>query len=137
MKKFNLFNRNVKKEEEIPQTAMHQTVMQEDQQSQKADGCWLYALEGPLKGQRYEVGMQDIDFGRDPSYTVVFPADAEAVSRDHCKLFWKDGVLVLMDLGSFSGTFVGGTKLTPMIPVPIRYQEVFYVGQPVNAFKVE
>ena len=116
---------------------MPQTAMQEEQQLQEEDGCFLYAMEGPLKGQRYQVGAQDIDFGRNPSYTVVFPADAESVSRDHCKLFWKDGVLVLMDLGSASGTFVAGTKLTPMIPVPIRYQEVFYVGQPVNAFKVE
>lgn len=134
MKLFNLFNHNAKKEEEMPQTAMQQTAIQPEKQEQ---GCYLYALEGPLKGQRYEVGAQDIDFGRDPSYTVVFPADAEAVSRDHCKLFWKDGVLVLMDLGSVYGTFVGGTKLTPMIPVPIRSQEVFYVGQPVNSFKVE
>ena len=100
------------------------------------NGFYLWALEGALKGNKYPLGDQEISFGRDPSCTVVFPADCESISRVHCRLFWKNGVLMLVDQESAFGTFLGSYKLTPMIPLAVKAGELFYVGQPTNVFKV-
>jgi pSer/pThr/pTyr-binding forkhead associated (FHA) protein len=49
------------------------------------------------------------------------------VSRQHCELYEADGKLMLRDLGSLNGTFVGDTRLCEQ-PLPIQSGERFTVG---------
>ncbi len=100
-------------------------------------GFRLVAVGGYMDGRIYPIGDYEITFGRDPSSTIRFPADAKGVSRAHCKLFWKDGTLMLMDCGSSYGTFIQGGKLQPMQPVPIKYGDIFFIGEKRNCFKIQ
>ncbi|HWG19455.1 MAG TPA: FHA domain-containing protein [Terracidiphilus sp.] len=43
------------------------------------------------------------------------------VSGRHCRLSRKGATFLVEDLGSTNGTFIGGTKLTPGVPVVIPY----------------
>ncbi len=96
----------------------------------------LVAFGGYMNGRIYPIDSNEITFGRDASSTVRFPADAKGVSRVHCKLFWQNGTLMLMDCGSSYGTFTTEGKLQPMRPVPIKYGDVFYIGEKNNCFKI-
>ncbi len=96
----------------------------------------LVAFGGYMNGRIYPIDSNKITFGRDASSTVRFPADAKGVSRVHCKLFWQNGTLMLMDCGSSYGTFTTEGKLPPMRPVPIKYGDVFYIGEKNNCFKI-
>ena len=97
----------------------------------------LRAIGGYMDGRVYPIGNHEILFGRDTSCMVRFPADAKGVSRMHCKLFWKNGTLMLMDLNSSYGTYTARGKLNPMQPIPIKYNDVFYIGEKKNQFKIQ
>jgi predicted component of type VI protein secretion system len=49
------------------------------------------------------------------------------VSRHHCEVFEADGILMVRDLGSLNGTFVGNTRIAEQA-MPIQPGEVFTVG---------
>jgi pSer/pThr/pTyr-binding forkhead associated (FHA) protein len=49
--------------------------------------------------------------GRDATLTVPHPL----VSRQHCEIFEKDGFLVVRDLGSLNGTFIGDERITEAV----------------------
>ena len=53
---------------------------------------------------------------------------------------WSEptGEFLLTDLKSTYGTFLsGGQKLTPGVPCRLRPGDVFYLGDPENALRVE
>jgi hypothetical protein len=75
-------------------------------QQPAADGPALVAVEGPLKGERFEVdGVLSI--GRESGDVVL--DDAE-VSRRHAEVQAVDGTLVVSDVGSSNGTDVNGRR---------------------------
>jgi predicted component of type VI protein secretion system len=49
------------------------------------------------------------------------------VSRHHCEVFEADGILMVRDLGSLNGTFVGNTRIAEQA-MPVQPGEVFTVG---------
>ena len=51
---------------------------------------------------------------REAKLTIVHPM----ISRRHCRLFEKDGLLMIEDLGSLNGTLVAGQRVkeTPLPP---------------------
>lgn len=100
-------------------------------------GIQLVAVGGCMKGRTYPVGEKEITFGRDASATVCFPANTKGVSRQHCRIFWQNGTLMLMDTGSSYGTFIQAGKLQPMKPVPVQSGDVFYIGEKKNCFKIQ
>lgn len=51
---------------------------------------------------------------RDAGLSIVHPT----VSRRHCELFERDGLLMVNDFGSLNGTLVGNTKVTEAIVRP-------------------
>lgn len=107
------------------------------QHTSSSQGIQLIAVGGSMNGRVYPVGGNEITFGRDASATVCFPADAKGVSRQHCRIFWQNGILMLMDSGSSYGTYTQSGKLPPMKPVPIKSGDVFYVGEKKNCFKIQ
>jgi len=98
---------------------------------------YLCCEGGPLDGRRYPVGTATMLIGRDPSCNICYPADTKGVSRRHCEIFWKNGVLNIMDLGSTSGTFIRGKgQITANVPVAVNAGDTFYLGEKRNAFVI-
>ncbi len=49
--------------------------------------------------------------GREATLTVPHPL----ISRQHCEIYEADGQLIVRDLGSLNGTFVGGQRITESV----------------------
>lgn len=77
-----------------------------------------------------------LTIGRDPSCQIRLPEGSRGVSRRHCRLDCRGGVLTLTDIGSTYGTFVRGKKLPVNTPVAVRQGSSFYLGAPENSFTV-
>lgn len=103
----------------------------------KSSALYLCCEGGVMDGRRYPVGTTTILIGRDPSCNIRYPADTKGVSRRHCEIFWKNGVLNIMDLGSTSGTFIRGKgQITANAPVAVNAGDTFYLGEKRNAFVI-
>ncbi len=100
-------------------------------------GLNLVCLAGPLRGQTYRIGPSGLMFGRDSDCTVRFPAETKGISRHHCILRWQQNVLVLVDLDSAYGTFLGdGRQLPPNYPTAITPGTRFYLGSTGVLFQI-
>ena len=65
---------------------------------------------GSLKGQRLQVRTPIVNIGRAEYNDLVVPD--ESVSTQHAKLQRREGVWILVDLGSTNGTFADGEKVS-------------------------
>lgn len=61
--------------------------------------------------QRIEITNEATRLGRDPNVDVVIAANAANVSRRHAEIRKQEGVYILVDLGSFNGTFINGRRI--------------------------
>ena len=120
----------------IPQPMPQQMPQAEPVIRPQAQMSHLYAVGGVMNGRLYPLA-DEILIGRDVSCAVRFPADAKGVSRIHCKLFWQNGTLMLMDMNSSYGTFTISGKLSPMKPVPVKAGDIFYIAEKNNQFKIQ
>lgn len=103
----------------------------------KSSVLYLCCEGGVLDGRRYPVGAATLLIGRDPSCNICYPADTRGVSRRHCQIFWRNGVLHIMDLGSTSGTFIRGKgQIMANAPVAVNAGDTFYLGEKRNAFVI-
>lgn len=66
----------------------------------------LVAIDGPQKGQVFDLGGEELTVGRGAGNRLVL--SDPSVSREHCKVERHDGDFHLKDLGSHNGTFVNG-----------------------------
>jgi ABC-type multidrug transport system ATPase subunit/pSer/pThr/pTyr-binding forkhead associated (FHA) protein len=72
----------------------------------------LVHLNGSLAGRVRDFDQYEVVLGRDPlDAQVVFGSEDETVSRRHASLTASDGVLVLRDLDSGTGTFLAGADI--------------------------
>jgi two-component system cell cycle response regulator len=69
----------------------------------------LTLLNGPNAGCVYSLDLPEVVIGRDADNFVRL--EDHSVSRRHARIFRQGDKLVLEDLGSTNGTFVGGRKL--------------------------
>lgn len=81
---------------------------------------------GKLKGTRLPIRVPIVNIGR-ADYNDIVLAD-DSVSTAHAKLQRREGVWILVDLGSTNGTFVDGEKLSgeaPLAPgATVRFGQV-------------
>jgi ABC transport system ATP-binding/permease protein len=61
--------------------------------------------------RRFEINTDATRLGRDPGLEVVIAANAANVSRRHAEIRRQDGSYILVDLGSFNGTFLNGRRI--------------------------
>lgn len=95
---------------------------------------YLAGMDGALAGREYRISQQGVLIGRAEEANIRYPADTKGVSRRHCKVFWNNGVLMVMDLGSTSGTYLRGKgQLPPNAPVAVVEGDVIYLGSKQNA----
>lgn len=97
----------------------------------------LTVTGGELAGQSFAVPEEGLFVGREQDCGIRFSPTAPGVSRRHCRLFWQNGQLCLMDVGSTCGTFLAGVgQLAPNQPVALSNGVSFYVAEPANAFSL-
>lgn len=100
----------------------------------------ITARTGPLTGQQNMLSLQhpEITFGRE-NCDFQFPPNAKGISRNHCRVFLKEGSLFLEDNDSSYGTYLMGPprKLKPGVPVEIEPETEFCLSSGSNLFKIE
>lgn len=104
----------------------------------KPAALYLCCEGGVMDGRRYPVPAAGILIGRDPECNICYPSGTQGISRKHCRLFWNKGVLMIMDLGSTSGTFIRGKgQIGTNVPVAVIAGDTFYLGEKKNAFSIK
>lgn len=97
-------------------------------------GLRIQGVAGQFAGRRFAIAGQ-LRIGRDPSRNdLVYPAESQGVSGVHCVLFVNGGQLLLQDLGSTYGTFVGGSRLASNAPVELHVGDRFCLGSEQETF---
>jgi pSer/pThr/pTyr-binding forkhead associated (FHA) protein len=89
-------------------------------------------LSGSKAGQEEILEGKVITIGRDPSSNLAFdPHQDDRVSTNHAQLLVQDnGQVLLTDLGSSNGTFIGEQKVTAPIPLMTGAMVTFGDGGP-------
>jgi pSer/pThr/pTyr-binding forkhead associated (FHA) protein len=94
----------------------------------------LVIRSGSLKGQRIPVRTTLANIGRADYNDIVLPDDS--VSTVHAKLQRREGIWVIVDLGSTNGTFADGEPVTPEAPLApgalLRFGEVRAFFEPAD-----
>ncbi len=92
-------------------------------------GFGLGFVSGALAGRVFPVGPQ-VTIGRDPSVEVALPVETEGVSTRHAQVVAVRGgdAWRLVDLGSRTGTWVDGERVTQGDGVPIIAGSVIRFG---------
>ena len=89
---------------------------------------------GPRKGERVLVKVPIVNIGRADYNDIVL--DDESVSSQHAKLTRREGLWILVDLGSTNGTMVDGERIeedTPLAPgCFVRFGDVQLVFEPTD-----
>ena len=85
----------------------------------------LVVTEGALAGTTVKLGDAPVTLGRADDSTLVLTDDY--ASTRHARLVPGDGAWTIEDLGSTNGTYLGGSKVTRPMPVPL--------GQPIRIGK--
>ncbi|MGH7533454.1 MAG: FHA domain-containing protein, partial [Gemmatimonadales bacterium] len=75
----------------------------------------LLIRSGARKGERVAIRVPVVNIGR-ADYNDVVLAD-ESVSTQHAKLQRREGVWILVDLGSTNGSFVDGERVEGEVPI--------------------
>ena len=114
--------------------------VQQNMQASPARQVGVFALGGGLRGSGFRITGSGVTIGREPSCEAAFPQGSEGsnkVSRRHCKLYFENGRLLLVDLGSTNGTYMAdGRRLTPGQPVAVKPGDRFYLDNPDNMFEI-
>jgi pSer/pThr/pTyr-binding forkhead associated (FHA) protein len=74
--------------------------------------------------KEYSVHAQEVTIGRAPQSSIGI--DNPAVSYNHARIFWQDGVYYVQDLGSLNGTFLNGNRITQ---APLSFGDTIAVGK--------
>ena len=89
---------------------------------------------GPQKGERLLVKVPIVNIGR-ADYNDLVLRD-ESVSSQHAKLTRREGIWILVDLGSTNGTMVDGERIaedTPLAPgCFVRFGDVQLIFEPTD-----
>lgn len=89
----------------------------------------LLVLQGPDKGQRFEIPDAMFVIGRE---SAQVPLTDNTVSRRHCEIAQRDGLYVLSDLSSANGTFINGLRVKS--PQAVRVGDQLRIGRTLMVF---
>ncbi len=97
----------------------------------------LQCLAGTFSGKRYFI-EGEVRIGRDPARNdLVFPSQAEGISGVHCVIRAEKGGVMLQDLGSTYGTFLGdGRRLAAGETVMLKIGDKFWLGSERECFVI-
>jgi pSer/pThr/pTyr-binding forkhead associated (FHA) protein len=94
----------------------------------------LIIRNGALKGQRFAISVPVVNIGR-AEYNDIVIEDL-SVSSSHAKIQLREGIWVLVDLGSTNGSFVDGERVEDEAPLApgalIRFGDLSLVFVPTK-----
>lgn len=95
----------------------------------------IVVRNGPLKGRRFAIRVPVVNVGRAEYNDIVLPDDS--VSTQHAKIQRREGIWVVVDLGSTNGTLVDGARVTadevPLAPgALLRFGDVQAIFEPTD-----
>src|SRR3954465_14724198 len=76
--------------------------------------------------RHYSLEQPTITVGRASDNQLAI--DETSVSRRHARLTVESGRVMIEDLGSANGTFVGGQRLAPNTPAPVSPNQPVRIG---------
>jgi pSer/pThr/pTyr-binding forkhead associated (FHA) protein len=92
----------------------------------------LMVRNGPQKGQSFPIRVPVVNIGRAEYNDIVF--QDPSVSSAHAKIQRREGIWVLVDLGSTNGTFVDDERISGEVPLApgavIRFGDLAVVFDP-------
>lgn len=100
----------------------------------------IYGLTGVFANNRIGLRTGKLFFGKDPTCHIKYPENYSQIADRHCVIFKdeKSTGFVLQDLGSFEGTYIcEGVRLKPQQKVLLRDNEIFYLGDRQQMFRVK
>lgn len=93
-------------------------------------------ISGPMAGQRFSMpDNKGITIGRAPSNSIPITG-LPSVSGQHCAVILRGSMIMVMDMGSTNGTYVGNQRLTPQKEVVVPDGATVYLGNQNCAFRV-
>jgi adenylate cyclase len=87
----------------------------------------VYIMNGPDKGQMYEVKANTIHIGRSPENEVQIKD--KSVSRVHVRIVKQGNKYLVTDLGSRNGTFVDGVRIASDIEYKVEEGKPVAIGK--------
>ena len=88
----------------------------------------IYIMTGPQRNQFFDMAGDEVTIGRSPENDIQIKDSS--VSRQHMKIFRKEGKFFIKDLQSTNGTFLDGERLRP------EKEYGIVEGQPISVAKV-
>jgi len=84
----------------------------------------LVVVDGETKARQYDLQLPTV-IGRSRSTDLM--VGHPLVSRQHCEVFEANGMLMVRDLGSLNGTFVGEMRITEQA-IPVKPGDLLTIG---------
>lgn len=84
----------------------------------------LVVKKGPVIGERFPVGSEEVTLGRDPA-SNIFLNDV-TVSRRHAKITFEHSNYVLTDVGSLNGTYVNKERINKAV---LKHSDEIQIGK--------
>ncbi len=93
-------------------------------------------IVGPIQGQMYKITERPIKIGRATGRNDIVLESCRNVSGVHCEIYKEGGHIVVKDLNSTNGTYLGGERLIPHVPTQVRNEQCIYLGNRTCGFRV-
>ncbi|MBD0370226.1 MAG: FHA domain-containing protein [Pyrinomonadaceae bacterium] len=94
---------------------------------------WINDVTGQL--QRFQISTDLTRIGRDLNMDVRFEGSAAVVSRQHAEIKRNNGQFVLIDKGSFNGTYHNSKRITAETPLRDGDRIQLGIGGPICLFR--
>jgi two-component system, NtrC family, sensor kinase len=76
--------------------------------------AFFKVIQGPQRGRIFELKKSGNEIGRQKE---TLPLADEMISRQHARVFYRNGRWLIEDLGSANGTFIDGMEVSRPMPV--------------------
>lgn len=76
--------------------------------------AFFKVIQGPQRGRIFELKKSGSEIGRQKE---TLPLADEMISRQHARVFYRNGRWLIEDLGSANGTFIDGMEVSRPMPV--------------------
>lgn len=96
----------------------------------------IQGISGVHGGVAFHLTRSEILVGSDQSCRLSYPVNTPGIAPLHCKLLQQNGGVYLADLGTPGGTWLNGSRCTPMKGYLLKSGDTFWLGSQDQSFRV-
>lgn len=96
----------------------------------------IQGISGVHGGVAFRMTRSEILVGSDQSCRLSYPVNTPGIAPQHCKLLQQNGGVYLADLGTPGGTWLNGSRCTPMKGYLLKSGDTFWLGSQDQSFRV-